>query len=47
VFIPDSVTQFANDAFVNCDSQVIECMYGSYAEQYCWDNGIFWYNYGE
>ena len=47
VIIPDSVTEIADDAFEGCEDLVIECLYGSYAETYCEENGIYCNGYGE
>lgn len=47
VYIPDSVTEIADDAFEGCEDLVIECLYGSYAETYCEENGIYCNGYGE
>ena len=40
VTIPDSVTAIGYDAFYGCDSLTLTVPAGSYAEQYCIDNGL-------
>lgn len=41
IVIPDSVTEIGDTAFENTDKQfIIQCSFGSYAEQYCRKNKI-------
>ena len=40
LYIPPSVTAIGEDVFVGCESIVVSCKKGSYAEQYCIDRGI-------
>ena len=42
--IPDSVTRIGKDAFSDCNHLVITVSPGSYAEQYCIENGLNYVN---
>ena len=41
IVIPDSVQSIGEDAFTGTDKQfIVQCSFGSYAEQYCRKNKI-------
>ena len=41
IIIPDSVQQIGQDAFTGTDKQfIIQCSFGSFAEEYCRKNKI-------
>lgn len=40
VYLPSSIRQMGNDIFDNCDSVTVYCEEGSFAAQYCADNGV-------
>lgn len=42
IILPESVSFIGDEAFTGCDKLIVQVPEGSYAEQYCEENGILY-----